>query len=149
MLGNKDAQTLGPHRHDAPTHAWLEGYLKRPSLYDEFLKHLSRRGFAVPPERLERDWSQPYERHAGVMAVFKRVYEDTERYWDEYEMCEKLVDLEAASSSGGSATRQNWWSASSASRWARGSSRVTFLKAALELTFFPELWDVRTEPEAR
>jgi tryptophan 2,3-dioxygenase len=149
VLGNKDPQTLGPHRHDAPTHAWLDGYLRRPSLYDEFLKHLARRGFAIPPARLERDWSQPYERHAGVVAVFKRVYEDTERYWDEYEMCEKLVDLEE---------RFQLWRFRHMKTVERiigfkvgtgGSSGVTFLKAALELTFFPELWDVRTELEAR
>jgi tryptophan 2,3-dioxygenase len=149
VLGNKDDQTLAPHQHDAGIHAWLRGYLERPSLYDEFLRHLSRRGFDVPKERVAREWSLPYEGHPGVIAVFKRIYEDTERYWDEYEMCEKLIDLEE---------RFQLWRFRHVKTVERiigfkpgtgGSSGVTFLRAALELRFFPELWDVRTELEAR
>lgn len=149
LLGNKDPQALGPFRHEPATHAWLEGYLRAPSLYDEFLRHLKRRGFDVPKERVERDFSLPYEGHPGVVAVFKKVYEDTDRYWDEYEMAEKLVDLEE---------RFQLWRFRHMKTVERiigykkgtgGSSGVTFLRKALDLTFFPELWDVRTELEAR
>jgi tryptophan 2,3-dioxygenase len=149
LLGNKDAQSLAPFRHEPTTHAWLEGYLRRPSLYDEFLRHLARRGFPIPTDRLERDWSEPYERHAGVTAAFKLVYEDTERHWDEYEMCEKLVDLEE---------RFQLWRFRHVKTVERiigfrpgtgGSSGVQFLMKALDLTFFPELWDVRTQLEPR
>jgi tryptophan 2,3-dioxygenase len=144
-LGNKDAQSLAPFRHDAATHAWLDGYLRRPSVYDEFLRHLARRGHPVPKERLERDFTQPYERHPGVVAVFKGIYQDTDRHWDEYEMCEKLVDLEE---------RFQLWRFRHMKTVERiigykpgtgGSSGVQFLRKALDLTFFPELWDVRTE----
>jgi tryptophan 2,3-dioxygenase len=144
-LGNKDVQSLAPFQHDGPTHSWLEGYLRRPSLYDEFLRYLSRRGHAVPKERLERDFTQPYERHPAVVAVFKGIYEDPERHWDEYEMAEKLVDLEE---------RFQLWRFRHMKTVERiigykpgtgGSSGVQFLRKALELTFFPELWDVRTE----
>jgi tryptophan 2,3-dioxygenase len=144
-LGNKDAQSLAPFRHDAAAHAWLDGYLRRPSVYDEFLRHLARRGHPVPKERLERDFTQPYERHPGVVAVFKGIYQDTDRHWDEYEMCEKLVDLEE---------RFQLWRFRHMKTVERiigykpgtgGSSGVQFLRKALDLTFFPELWDVRTE----
>ena len=149
LLGNKDEKSLGPHRHDPTLHAWLDGYLRRPSLYDEFLRHLARRGFPVPTERLERDWTQPYERHAGVEAVFKRIYEDTEQYWDEYEMCEKLVDLEERFQLWRFRHMKTVERIIGFKRGTGGSSGVSFLKKALDLTFFPELWDVRTGLEAR
>ncbi|HXX30040.1 MAG TPA: tryptophan 2,3-dioxygenase family protein [Myxococcaceae bacterium] len=145
LLGNKDPKTLLPHRHTPEVHAWLEGFLRAPSLYDEFLRHLARRGLPVPGERVERDFSQPYERHPGVVAVFRSIYEAPDRYWDGYEMAEKLVDLEE---------RFQLWRFRHMLTVQRiiggkpgtgGSSGVPFLKRALDLTFFPELWDVRTE----
>src|SRR5947209_7520368 len=70
LLGNKDEKALGPHRHTPEIHAQLETLLRAPSLYDEFLRYLGRHGHAVPREVLERDVSQPYEKHAGVVQVF-------------------------------------------------------------------------------
>ncbi|MGO8968758.1 MAG: tryptophan 2,3-dioxygenase [Myxococcaceae bacterium] len=148
LLGNKDSKTLLPHRHTPDVHAWLEELLLAPSLYDEFLRHLSRRGLPVPQERVERDFSQPYEAHPGVTAVFRTIYEAPERYWDGYEMAEKLVDVEQ---------RFQLWRFRHMLTVKRiiggrpgtgGSSGVPFLKRALDLTFFPELWDVRTELQA-
>lgn len=145
LLGNKDAKTLLPHRHTPEIHAWLEGLLQAPSLYDEFLRHLARRGLPIPPERLERDFSLPYERHPGVVAVFRTIYEAPDRYWDGYEMAEKLVDLEQ---------RFQLWRFRHMLTVKRiigfkhgtgGSSGVPFLQRALDVVFFPELWDVRTE----
>lgn len=145
LLGNKDAQLLGPHRHDSEVYQWLQSLLRSPSVYDEFLRYLHRRGHPVPPQVVERDWSQPYEKHPEVVRAFKRIYENTDRYWDEYEMCEKLVDVEE---------RFQLWRFRHMKTVQRiigfkpgtgGSSGVNFLRKALELTFFPELWDVRTE----
>jgi tryptophan 2,3-dioxygenase len=148
-LGNKDANALKPHRKHPDAYADLEARLHRPSLYDEFLRHLARRGHAVPADRVERDWAQHYERSDAVVAVFRRIYEDTERYWSEYDMCEKLVDVEE---------RFQLWRFRHMTtvkriigfrRGTGGSSGVAFLKQALDLVFFPELWDVRTELEVR
>jgi len=148
LLGNKDSKALLPHRHTPEVHAWLGELLAAPSLYDEFLRHLARRGLPVPSERVERDFSQPYERHPGVTAVFRTIYEAPERYWDGYEMAEKLVDIEQ---------RFQLWRFRHMLTVSRiiggrpgtgGSSGVPFLKRALDLTFFPELWDVRTELRA-
>jgi tryptophan 2,3-dioxygenase len=145
MLGNKDAKMLLPHRADPQVHAWLFARLQQPSLYDEFLALLARRGHAVPPDRLERDFSQPYEKSEAVVQVFKRVYDAPDSHWAEYELAEKLVDLEE---------RFALWRFRHLKTVHRiighqpgtgGSSGVAFLKRALEQTFFPELWDVRTE----
>ncbi|MHB8878690.1 MAG: tryptophan 2,3-dioxygenase [Myxococcaceae bacterium] len=144
LLGNKDRRLLAPHRHVAKVHDWLQGLLEAPSLYDEFLRYLHRRGLPVPEARLNRPFAEPYESHPGVVALFRLVYQDTAHHWDAYEMCEKLVDLEE---------RFQLWRFRHMKTVQRiigfrtgtgGSSGVAFLKKALDLTFFPELWEVRT-----
>ncbi|MHB8425737.1 MAG: tryptophan 2,3-dioxygenase [Gammaproteobacteria bacterium] len=145
MLGNKAAELVEVFRHDAAVHRELSGLLNRPSLYDEFLRYLARRGLPVPKERLERDWSQPYERHAGVTAVFKTIYESTRQWWDAYEMCEKLVDVEEYFQLWRFRHMKTVERIIGHKKGTGGSSGVNFLKQALELTFFPELIDVRTE----
>jgi tryptophan 2,3-dioxygenase len=145
VLGNKDENTLKPHGHDPQLQAELGDRLKRPSLYDEFLKHLARKGHAIPQDRLERDFAKPYEKSPQVLAVFKNIYENTAQHWQAYEMCEKLVDVEE---------RFQLWRYRHMLTVSRiighkmgtgGSSGVSFLKKALDYSFFPELWDVRTE----
>lgn len=145
LLGNKDAKALLPYRHTPEVHAWLEELLRAPSLYDEFLRHLARRGLPVPRERVERDFSLPYEKHPDVVAVFRTIYQAPASYWDGYEMAEKLVDVEQ---------RFQLWRFRHMLTVKRiigfksgtgGSSGVPFLERALGLVFFPELWDVRTE----
>ena len=146
-LGNKDANYILPHRATPAIENWLTERLRAPSLYDEFLRALARRGMAVPKDRLERDFSLPYERSEGVVHVFRTIYEDPAKYWDEYDMCEKLVDIEE---------RFQLWRFRHMTTVKRiigfkpgtgGSSGVSFLKRALDVTFFPELWDVRTSLE--
>ena len=145
MLGNKNARLIDLQRHDEPTFRYLRTLLESPSLYDEFLRYLARRGMPVPAERVERDWTAPYQRHPGVTAVFKTIYETTERYWAEYDMCEKLVDVE-----------ENFvlWRFRHVKTVERiigfkkgtgGTAGVPFLRKTLELSLFPELIDVRTE----
>ena len=145
MLGNKGSELVEVFRHDAKTHAWLTELLQHPSLYDEFLRYLARRGLPVPQERLERDWAEPYERHAGVTAVFKTIYEDTGAWWDAYEMCEKLVDVEEYFQLWRFRHMKTVERIIGYKKGTGGSSGVKFLQRALELTFFPELIDVRTE----
>lgn len=144
-LGNKDAALLRPHESTPEVHAMLSGRLSKPSLYDEFLRYLARRGHSVPATHLTRDWREPYEASEDVKAVFQMIYEHPARYWNEYDMCEKLLDIEE---------RFQLWRFRHMTTVKRiigfrkgtgGSSGVGFLKQALELTFFPELWDVRTD----
>jgi tryptophan 2,3-dioxygenase len=144
LLGNKHARMIEVHRHDPKVHGWLEGFLKAPSLYDEFLRFLARKGHAIPRDVLERDVTQPYQRHDGVTLAIKGIYDDPKRHWDAYEMCEKLVDLE---------DNFQFWRFHHMRTVQRiighktgtgGSSGVGFLKRALEVEFFPELYAVRT-----
>lgn len=148
-LGNKDANALKPHAGDPPVYADLETRLARPSLYDEFLRYLARRGHAVPQSHLERDFTQSYEKSDAIVDVFRTIYEDPERYWGEYDMCEKLVDVEE---------RFQLWRFRHMTtvkriigfrRGTGGSSGVAFLNKALDLVFFPELWNVRTVIELK
>ena len=145
MLGNKSAELLRVYAYDPEAYAWLESLLKRPSLYDEFLRHLARRGLPVPQERVERDWSEAYELHAGVVAVFKAVYDDTARWWDAYEMCEKLVDVEEYFQLWRFRHMKTVERVIGHKQGTGGSSGVAFLRKALDLRFFPELIAVRTE----
>ncbi|MCG8434441.1 MAG: tryptophan 2,3-dioxygenase [Gammaproteobacteria bacterium] len=145
MLGNKNAQMLGVFRHDREIHGWLEGILNSPSLYDEFLRHLHRTGHAVPQSHVERDWSAPYETSAEVTKVFKAIYENRQAQWSAYEMCEKLVDVEENFQLWRFRHMKTVERVIGYKRGSGGSSGVAFLKKALDLRFFPELFDVRTE----
>ncbi len=145
LLGNKHRRLLELHRHDARVHALLEGLLNAPSLYDEFLRLLARRGLPVPRERTERDWSQPYERHPGVTAVFKTIYEDPRRHWDAYDMCEKLVDVEENFQLWRFRHVKTVERVIGFKRGTGGTAGVQFLRKTLEVALFPELIDVRTE----
>ena len=94
LLGNKNRESLAVFRAQPAIHEALLSTLEAPSLYDEFLRHLSRRGLPVPPECVDRDWSIPHQKNDAVVAVFREIYRDPRLYWDAYEMAEKLVDIE-------------------------------------------------------
>ncbi|MGH8162294.1 MAG: tryptophan 2,3-dioxygenase, partial [Gammaproteobacteria bacterium] len=144
-LGNKAAELLPVYAYDPEAHAWLEKLLHRPSLYDEFLRHLARRGLPVPAECVERDWAEAHESHPGVTAVFKTIYDHRENWWDAYEMCEKLVDVEEYFQLWRFRHMKTVERIIGHKRGTGGSSGVGFLKKALDLVFFPELIAVRTE----
>ena len=144
MLGNKNAAMLNVFKHDAHLHAELERALNAPSLYDEFLRYLDRRGYDVPTEVTDRDFSQPYQRNEGVVELFRTVYADPDKHWEAYEMCEELVDVEESFQLWRFRHMKTVERIIGFKRGTGGSSGVGFLKRALDLTFFPELLDVRT-----
>ncbi len=144
LLGNKQAAMVDVFRYDAAIHAELSALLQAPSLYDEYLRHLARRGLPVPARCTERDWSQPHARDPDLVAVFKIVYDDPERWWDAYEMAEKLVDVEESFQLWRFRHMKTVERTIGHKTGTGGSSGVGFLKRALEHTFFPELIDVRT-----
>jgi len=144
MLGNKNAAMLNVFKHDAHLHAELERALNAPSLYDEFLRYLDRRGYDVPTEVTDRDYSQPYQRNEGVVELFRTVYADPDKHWEAYEMCEELVDVEESFQLWRFRHMKTVERIIGFKRGTGGSSGVGFLKRALDLTFFPELLDVRT-----
>ncbi len=144
-LGNKHAEMLKLYEHVPEEYQQLKRVLESPSIYDEFLRHLSRQGYAIPARCVERDWSLPYERSDGLVAVFKKVYEAPEEHWSAYHMCEQLVDVEEAFQLWRFRHMKTVERTIGYKKGTGGSSGVEFLKRALELKFFPELLDVRTE----
>ncbi|RKG79338.1 tryptophan 2,3-dioxygenase [Corallococcus terminator] len=144
LLGNKDASTLLPFQHVPHVHGELERLLESPGIYDEFLRHLARQGHDIPASHVERDWRLPYEKSPQVMEVFRRIYQDTDKHWDAYEMCEKLVDTEERFQLWRYRHMMTVMRIIGFKQGTGGSSGVGFLRKALDLRFFPELWDVRT-----
>jgi len=149
LLGNKSAVSLEVFRHDAATFAELEALLRAPSLYDEFLRYLARRGLPVPRASVERDFTQPYRRNAELVPVLKTIYDDPKAWWDAYDMCEKLLDVEEGFQLWRFRHLKTVERIIGHKSGTGGSSGVPFLKKALEQTFFPELIDVRTAIGAR
>ncbi len=144
-LGAKDAKMLLPHRHRAEHHAMLTKALAEPSLYDEALRLLARRGFPVPAEVLNRDVSQPHVSNAAVRDIWLSVYRDSQKYFDLYELAEELVDMEDWFQQWRFRHMKTVERIIGFKRGTGGSSGVAFLKTALERSFFPELWELRTQ----
>ena len=145
LLGNKNPAMVAVFAHDPVVQRQLESDLHSPSLYDVFLSYLARRGYPIPDALLNRDYSRPHELDTDLVHVFADVYNDPEHQWDVYETCEELVDIED--------TFQTWRFRHLKTveriigykKGTGGSSGVAFLTRALSLTFFPELFAVRTE----
>jgi tryptophan 2,3-dioxygenase len=144
LLGNKNADMLRVFAHDPQGQADLEQVLRAPSLYEEFLRYLARFGHAIPAARQERDWSLPHVNDPSLLPVFEAIYEDTGRYWREYALCEDFVDLETQFQLWRFRHMRTVLRIIGFKRGTGGSSGVGFLRQALELTFFPELFEVRT-----
>jgi tryptophan 2,3-dioxygenase len=145
LLGNKDANALRVFAHDPRVHGPLDAALRSPSLYDEFLRLLHRRGMAIPADVVERDWATPREPSPGVVAALKEIYDHPEARWDAYEMAEKLVDIEESFALWRYRHMKTVERIIGFKRGTGGSSGVAFLRAAIDTRLFPELWDVRTE----
>ena len=145
LLGNKNAGMLKVFDHDPSAQAELRRALEAPSLYDEVMRFLARRGHAIPAACLERDFSLPHERTPALVPVFKRIYENARQFWPEYHLCEQLVDIEESFQLWRFRHMKTVERIIGFRRGTGGSSGVSFLKKALDLTFFPELIDVRTE----
>ena len=144
LLGNKNAAMLKVFAHDPAAEASLREVLESPSLYDEALRWLARHGHAVPAHRVERDWARPLVSDPALLPVFERIYEDTEAHWQAYHLLEDLVDLESQFQLWRFRHMRTVMRIIGFKRGTGGSSGVGFLKQALDLTFFPELFEVRT-----
>jgi tryptophan 2,3-dioxygenase len=144
MLGNKHPQMVDVHKRDPQAHAALQSTLEAPSLYDEVLRLLSRRGYGIPEDYLTRDFKDPYVASKQVAGAWLGVYHNAEKDWDLYELAERLVDLDQ---------KFQLWRCHHLKTVERiigykpgtgGTGGVSYLAKALELKFFPELWTIRT-----
>ena len=144
LLGNKNADMVKVFDHDEAARAMLAELLGEPSLYDEFLRYLARRGYAVPAEVVDRDFTQPYRMSEELVGTFAGVYARPHEHWGVYETCEELVDVEDNFQLWRFRHLQVVTRTIGHKKGTGGSSGVDFLRRALDLTFFPELYAVRT-----
>jgi tryptophan 2,3-dioxygenase len=144
LLGNKQAEMLDLFAHDDKALHDLRAVLENPSVYDEFLRYLARRGYAVPQACVERDWTQPYRENINLVPVFQEIYSDPETHWDVYELCEKLVDVDEHFQLWRFRHMKTVERIIGYKSGTGGSSGVAFLKKIVDLSFFPELLKVRT-----
>ena len=144
VLGNRNRAMLRPHEHRPEIHRMLTDELARPSLYDEAVRLLERSGLDVPAAALERDRSVPHRLDDGVVAAWRAVYVDPQRWWSQYELAEKLVDVE---------DYFRRWRFNHVTtveriiglkRGTGGTGGVSYLRRMLEVELFPDLWHVRT-----
>jgi tryptophan 2,3-dioxygenase len=144
-LGNKNAALMEVHRNNPDRYQRLSDVLNAPSFYDLCLQHLARQGFDIPDNYLQRDWSEAYVPCAEVEAAWAEVYAATDEHWQQYELAEKLVDLEHEFQMWRFSHMKTVERIIGYRRGTGGTSGVAFLEKALSLRFFPELWTVRTE----
>ena len=145
MLGNKNAAMLKPHAHRPEILARVEAAWRAPSLYDEALRLLARRGLAVPASHLARDWTQAYTADDAVEQAWLVVYRDPKHHWDLYQLGEELTDLED--------TFRLWRFRHVTTvervigfkRGTGGTSGVGYLRKMLDVVLFPEIWRLRTD----
>jgi tryptophan 2,3-dioxygenase len=143
-LGNKNAAMLKPHAHRADLLAQVESAYTAPSLYDESLRLLARRGIAVPPSHTQRDWSQPYTADAGVEQAWLQVYRNPKAHWDMYQLGEELTDLEDAFRLWRFRHVTTVERVIGFKRGTGGTGGVSYLRKMLDVVLFPEIWSLRT-----
>ncbi len=144
LIGNKNADTIKVFRGEPLAYEMLERALRSPSLYDEVLRLLSRRGLDVPPEAIDRDFTLPYQASKQVAAAWLSVYHNSVKEWDLYELAERLVDLDYKFQLWRFAHVKTVERIIGYKRGTGGTGGVSYLTKALELKFFPELWTIRT-----
>ncbi|GLS13744.1 MULTISPECIES: tryptophan 2,3-dioxygenase [Hydrogenophaga] len=143
-LGNKNAAMLKPHEHSAERLARVQTAYEAPSLYDECLRLLARRGIAVPASHTQRDWTQPYADDDGVEQAWLQVYRDPKAHWDLYQLAEELTDLEDAFRLWRFRHLTTVERVIGFKRGTGGTGGVSYLRKMLDVVLFPEIWRLRT-----
>lgn len=145
MFGRKDRRMLAVFAHKPEIHAQVEAAFLAPSLYDEFLRYMARKGYAIPQDVVERDVTVPHTANPAVVEAFRQVYENPAQRWDAYEMCEKLVDVDEAYALWRYRHVKVVERVIGFKRGTGGTAGVKYLREMVDDRLFPELWDVRTE----
>lgn len=144
-LGNKNPAMLEPHAHRADLLAQVRAAFDAPSLYDESLRLLARRGLPIPPSHVSRDWTQPYVADEAVEQAWLTVYRDPQRYWDLYQLGEELTDLEDAFRLWRFRHLSTVERIIGHKRGTGGTGGVSYLRRMLDVVLFPEIWRLRTD----
>ena len=143
-LGNKNAAMLKPHQHRADLLAMVLAAYEAPSLYDEALRLLARRGIAVPASHTERDWTQAYVASEDVVQAWLVVYRNPKAHWDLYQLGEELTDLEDAFRLWRFRHVTTVERVIGFKRGTGGTGGVSYLRKMLDVVLFPEIWSLRT-----
>jgi tryptophan 2,3-dioxygenase len=144
-LGNKNAAMLKPHAHSPERLAAVRAAHEAPSLYDEALRLLARRGLPMPASHIERDWTQPYEASEAVEQGWLAVYRQPGQHWDLYQLGEELVDLEDAFRLWRFRHVTTVERVIGFKRGTGGTGGVSYLRKMLDVVLFPEIWKLRTD----
>ncbi len=144
-LGNKNAAMLQPHAHRPEILARVDAAWRAPSLYDEALRLLARRGLAVPASHTERDWTLPYSANRAVEEAWLVVYRDPQKHWDLYQLGEELTDLEDAFRLWRFRHVTTVERVIGFKRGTGGTGGVSYLRKMLDVVLFPEIWSLRTD----
>ena len=144
-LGNKNAAMLKPHAHRPDLLAQVQAAYEAPSLYDEALRLLARRGLAVPASHTERDWKLPYAESDAVEQAWLVAYRDPKHYWDLYQLGEELTDLEDAFRLWRFRHVTTVERIIGFKRGTGGTGGVSYLRKMLDVVLFPEIWKLRTD----
>ncbi|MBD9405442.1 tryptophan 2,3-dioxygenase [Acidovorax sp. ACV02] len=144
-MGNKNRAMLKPHEHRADLLALVQAAYEAPSLYDEALRLLARRGLAVPASHTERDWTQPYVENDAVEQAWLTVYRNPEKHWDLYQLGEELTDLEDAFRLWRFRHVTTVERVIGFKRGTGGTGGVSYLRKMLDVVLFPEIWKLRTD----
>ena len=136
---------LKPHSHSPARLAEVEAAYRAPSLYDEALRLLARRGLSVPASHTERDWTAPYAESPEVVQAWLKVYRDPQGHWDLYELGEELTDLEDAFRLWRFRHVTTVERVIGFKRGTGGTSGVSYLRKMLDVVLFPEIWKLRTD----
>lgn len=144
-MGNKNRAMLKPHEHRADLLAQVQAAYEAPSLYDEALRLMARRGLAVPASHTERDWTQPYMENDAVEQAWLTVYRNPEKHWDLYQLGEELTDLEDAFRLWRFRHVTTVERVIGFKRGTGGTGGVSYLRKMLDVVLFPEIWKLRTD----
>jgi tryptophan 2,3-dioxygenase len=143
-LGNKNAVMLKPHAHRPDLLEKVVAAFEAPSLYDESLKLLARRGFSIDQVYISRDWKQPYIANASVENAWLNVYRNAKENWDLYQLGEELADLEDAFRQWRFRHVTTVERVIGFKRGTGGTGGVSYLRKMLDVVLFPEIWTLRT-----
>jgi tryptophan 2,3-dioxygenase len=144
MLGFKNERHVVVQEGNADVQSAMRAALSAPSLWDDANAALSARGIAVPDRVLTRDWSKPYTPDLAVEDAWAEVYRDTHRWWDLYQLAEKLLDIDDALATWRHRHTTTVARIIGGKRGTGGSAGVSYLESTLGLRCFPELWSLRT-----
>lgn len=145
LLGAKDPRMLLPHKHRPEIYEKLQAAFHGPSIYDEAIALVGRHGFEIPQSLLNRDYSQTHVFNEALSATWLQIYRQPDKHFELYELAEELVDVEDHFQQWRFRHMKTVERIIGHKKGTGGSSGVGFLKTALDRTFFPELWAVRTE----